>query len=96
MQPIWKVNCGEFFGWRQDDQLYDVEGHHVGYFQDDTAFSLRGEYIGEMVDDERMGRPVGRMRPSAGSRGSRGQIRTVPRADLSPRPSKAWEDPELD
>ncbi len=96
MDPIWKVNSGEFFGWRQDDQFYDVQGHHRGYFVGNVAFSLSGDYIGEMVDDERMGRPVGRMRPSSGSRGSRGQIRSVPRADRTPRPSKALEDPELD
>lgn len=96
MEPIWKMISGEFFGWRQGDDLFDDEGTHVGYFKGDTAFSLKGEYVGEMVDEERMGAPVGRTPRTSGARGSRGNIRSVPRADISPRQSKAWEDPEIE
>ncbi len=94
-KPLWKLNSGEFFGWRRGDDLFDQTGRHIGYFQGNTAYTLGGDYVGEIHDDDFIARPVNRRPPGAGGRGSRGQINVKPRADRSPRPSKAWEDPEI-
>jgi len=95
VQPLWKLNSGHFFGWRREDDLFDASGHHIGYFAADIAYSLTGEYIGEIRESDFIARPVNRIHAGAGGRSSRGQIRVVPRPDRHPRPSKAWEDPEV-
>ena len=95
MDPLWMINSGEFFGWRQGDDLYDAKGTHIGRFSGDVAYALNGEYFGEVQDGEWIGRHATRTPPRVGARESRGTIRSVPRARRSGRPSKLWEDPEL-
>lgn len=45
---LWKVRSGQFAGWRDGDQLYDSQGHHVGYFSGDVAYYTEGKYVGEI------------------------------------------------
>jgi len=95
MDPLWKINSGEFFGWRQGDDLYDPGGRHIGFFKGDVAYALNGEYMGEVVDGEWFGRHINRRPPRLGTRERRGNIRSVPRARRGGRPSKLWKDPEV-
>jgi hypothetical protein len=94
-KPLWKIDSGEFAGWRQGDDLYDAKGKHVGFFRDDIAYSLNGEYLGEVMDGEWLARHAHRVPPRIGARESRGGIRSTPRARRSGRPSRMWEDPEI-
>jgi hypothetical protein len=94
-KPLWKIESGEFAGWRQGDELYDAKGKHVGYFRDDVAYHLSGEYIGEIIEDEYLGEHAHRTPPRAGARESRGAIRSTPRARRSGRRSRMWNDPEI-
>ncbi len=94
-KPLWKIDSGEFAGWRQGDDLYDAKGKHVGFFRDDVAYSLNGEYLGEVIDEEWLARHAHRVPPRIGGRESRGGIRSTPRARRSGRPSRMWEDPEI-
>jgi hypothetical protein len=94
-KPLWKMESGEFAGWRQGDQLYDAKGKHVGRFQGDVAYSIKGDYIGEIVDDEWLAQHAHRPKPSISARAVGGSIHIKPRARRSGRPSKIWKDPEI-
>ena len=94
-KPLWKIDSGEFAGWRQRDELYDAKGRHVGRFEGDVAYDLSGDYIGEIVDEEYIGKHAHKTPPSIGARESRGTIRSTPRARRSGRRSRMWEDPEF-
>ena len=94
-KPLWKLNSGEFLGWRRGDDLYDASGRHAGYFRGETAYALSGDYLGEICQEDFLARPVNRTPPGASGRSSRGQINAVPRRPRSPRPSKSWEDPKI-
>ena len=85
--PLWKIESGEFAGWRQGDQLYDAKGKHVGRFQGDVAYHLNGDYLGEIVEGEYLGRHAHRPKPAISARESKGAIRSTPRARRSGRPS---------
>lgn len=93
--PLWKINSGEFVGWRQGDELYDASGKHAGRFQGDVAYDLSGDYLGEVIDGQYLGRHAHRTPPSIGARESRGTIRSTPRARRSGQPSRMWKDPEI-
>lgn len=95
MDPLWKINSGEFAGWRQGDDLYNAAGKHIGYFLGDVAYALNGKYIGEIIDGEWLGRHANRTPPRQGARESRGNIRSVPRGRRSRRPSLMYKDPEV-
>ena len=94
-KPLWKIESGEFAGWRQGDELYDAKGKHVGYFRGDVAYHLSGDYLGEIIEDEYLGEHAHRTRPRVGGRESRGGIRGTPRARRVGRPSRMWNDPEI-
>lgn len=94
-KPLWKIESGEFAGWRQSDELYDAKGAHVGRFEGDVAYDLKGNYIGEIIDEEWLARHAHRPKPQISARESRGTIHSTPRARRSGRPSKIWKDPEV-
>jgi len=94
-KPLWKIESGEFAGWRVGDDLYDAKGAHVGRFQGDVAYRLNGKYLGEVIDGEWLGQHAHRTPPQIGARESRGSIRSTPRARRSGRPSKMWKDPAI-
>ncbi|MGD9496856.1 MAG: 4-fold beta flower protein [Armatimonadota bacterium] len=95
MDPLWKINSGEFFGWRHGDDLYDAKGKHIGYFKGGIAYALNGVYMGEIHEGEWFGKPINRNLPRIGARESKGSVRSVPRARRSGRPSRLWQDPEI-
>ena len=94
-KPLWKMESGEFAGWRQGDQLYDAKGAHIGRFQGDVAYSLKGKYIGEILEGDWLAQHAHRSKPAISARESKGSIHSTPRAQRSGRPSKIWKDPEL-
>lgn len=94
-KPLWKIDSGEFAGWRIGDQLHDAKGAHVGMFRGDVAYTLKGEYLGEIVDGEWLGKHITRRPPPIAARESRGSVHSTPRAPRSGRSSKLWEDPKI-
>src|ERR1043166_4984421 len=39
---------GEFFGYREDDDLWTYDGRHVGRFADDEVYGPDGSYLGQI------------------------------------------------
>jgi hypothetical protein len=39
---------GEFFGYREADELWTHDGRHVGRFSEDDVYGTDGSYLGEM------------------------------------------------
>ncbi|MCG9911529.1 MAG: hypothetical protein MH137_09540 [Flavobacteriales bacterium] len=49
MNPLWKLNSGEFYGWAHESgALYNANGNHIGNINNSFAFDLNGNYIGEL------------------------------------------------
>ncbi len=45
---------GEFFGYREGDDLWTHDGHHVGRFIKDEVFGRDGRYLGEIMQKDRL------------------------------------------
>jgi hypothetical protein len=53
MTALWKWG-GEFFGYRDGDDLWTHDGRHVGRFAGDLVFGPDGRYLGELRNDDRL------------------------------------------
>jgi hypothetical protein len=53
MTALWKWG-GEFFGYREGDNLWTHDGRHVGRFQGDLIFGPDGSYLGELRNKNRL------------------------------------------
>ena len=71
--PLWTWS-GVYFGYLEDDELWDCDGTHVGKLMGDAFYTPKGDYLCSVTDN--------RLRIDAARKGSKG-IAFVPR---DPRP----------
>jgi hypothetical protein len=53
MTALWKWG-GEYFGYRDGDNLWTHDGRHVGRFRGDLIFGPNGRYLGELRNSNRL------------------------------------------
>jgi hypothetical protein len=62
---------GEYFGYREDDELWAHHGRLVGKFRGDEVYGDDGEYLGEIRDGDRLITKTASKHKRAGSFGIR-------------------------
>jgi hypothetical protein len=96
MKPLWKINSGEFAGWRsKNGQLYNRDGEHVGFFELDVAYSLEGTYLGEIEGEKWLGKRSKKSPTRKGPKIPRGAIKKTPLPDRDARARSGWGNPNL-
>ncbi len=50
MQWLWRWG-GEYFGYRDGENLWTHDGRHVGKFKGNDVYGTDGRYLGELVND---------------------------------------------
>lgn len=51
--PMWRWS-GDFFGYRDKDNLYTHDGDHIGRFKGREVYDRYGRYIGEIQQSDRL------------------------------------------
>ncbi|MFO8035542.1 MAG: hypothetical protein R6U57_02815 [Anaerolineales bacterium] len=96
MKPLWKINSGEFAGWRsKNGQLYNRDGEHVGFFDRKVAYSLEGRYVGELEGEKWLGKKPKKPPTKKTPKTQRAAIKKTPLPDRDGQVRSGWEDPDL-